>query len=141
MPWAIAFTLPKLYRMETPLVAHIGGMFIRANDSEKLAQWYQTHLGMQHETWGDSKVYYISYPYKDAEGTDHYFAWSIMPFKEPVMNKPNVFTINLRVNNMEQVVAHLQNLGVEVSDVEKHEQGKFAWCKDAEGNQIELWEA
>lgn len=127
--------------MKQPLIAHIGGFFIRANDSEKLAQWYETHFGMQHETWGDSKVYYISYPYKDAQGADQYLAWSIMPFKEKLASKPSCFTINLRVNNMDEIIPHLKSLNVAVSDVEVHDEGKFAWCKDAEGNQIELWQA
>lgn len=134
-------SLHKTNLMEQPLIAHIGGIFIRANNSEKLAQWYQDHLGMTHETWGDSKVYYISYPYTDATGKSHYFAWSIMPFKESIKNKPSTFTLNLRVTNMDRVVAHLKQLDVEVSDVEQHDEGKFAWCKDGEGNQIELWQA
>ena len=122
-------------------IENLGGVFIYANDSKKLAEWYQDHFGMKHETWGDSQVYYISFPYSDAENKSRYFAWSIMPAKESLPPKtPKVFSLNLRVSDIEDLVAQLQNKGIEVKPVETHDEGKFAWCEDLEGNHLELWE-
>jgi len=122
-------------------VENLGGVFIYANDSKKLADWYQEHLGLTHETWGDSGVYYISFPYSDKQNAARYFAWSIMPSKTKLPSKtPKIFTINLRVSNMESVVEKLKSKGIKVKAIEHHDQGKFAWCEDVEGNHIELWE-
>jgi predicted enzyme related to lactoylglutathione lyase len=122
-------------------IENLGGVFIYANDSKKLAEWYQSHLGLIHETWGDSGVYYISFPYTDSDNAKRYFAWSIMPAKaELPIKKPKIFSINLRVSGMEDVVNKLETLGVKVKPMEVHDEGKFAWCEDLEGNHIELWE-
>lgn len=122
-------------------VENVGGFFIYANDSKKLALWYQDHLGLVHETWGDSGVYYISFPYTDSDNAKRYIAWSIMPAKNglPVKSPPS-FSINLRVSQIEDVIVKLESKGVKVKPLEVHDEGKFAWCEDAEGNQIELWE-
>ncbi|MGB0805723.1 MAG: VOC family protein [Salibacteraceae bacterium] len=122
-------------------VENLGGVFIYAKNSKKLAEWYQKHLGLVHETWGDSGVYYISFPYTDHENAKRYFAWSIMPAKNALPIKtPKVFTINLRVSGMENMVEKLESKGVKVKPIEVHDEGKFAWCEDIEGNHIELWE-
>ena len=122
-------------------VENIGGVFIYAQDSKKLAQWYEDHLGLKHETWGNSEVYYISFPYSDTENNKRYFAWSIMPAKTNLpVKSPNIFTMNLRVSNLEDVIKKLEAKGVEVKPMEVHDEGKFAWCNDGEGNYLELWE-
>ena len=122
-------------------VENIGGIFIYAEDSKKLAEWYHEHLGLVHETWGDSGVYYISFPYSDEAQIKRYFVWSIMPSKGELPAKtPKVFTVNLRVSGIESVVKELESKGVKVKPVEVHDEGKFAWCEDIEGNHIELWE-
>jgi predicted enzyme related to lactoylglutathione lyase len=122
-------------------VENLGGIFIYAQDSKKLAEWYQEHLGLVHETWGDSGVYYISFPYKENNGDPRYFAWSIMPAKDPLPSKtPKVFTINIRVSDLENLIEQLTQKGIDVKPMEVHDEGKFAWCQDTEGNHIELWE-
>lgn len=122
-------------------VENLGGVFIYAQDSKKLADWYSAHFGMTHETWGDSGVYYISFPYKEENGDSRYFAWSIMPSKDSLPPKtPKVFTINLRVSDLEDLIVQLESKGVQVKPMEIHNEGKFAWCQDLEGNHIELWE-
>jgi predicted enzyme related to lactoylglutathione lyase len=50
--------------------------------------------------------------------------------------------INLRVDNLEEMLAELKTKGVEqIGDMEDSEFGKFAWIMDPEGTKIELWEA
>ncbi len=49
--------------------------------------------------------------------------------------------INYRVDNLDEMLAQLREGGVEiVKGPESHENGKFAWIMDPEGNKIELWE-
>lgn len=122
-------------------VENLGGLFIHSNNPKKLAEWYESHFGLVHETWGDSNVYYISFPYTDSKGNKRYIAWSINPSKEKLSNsKTRQFTINLRVSNLEQLISKLESMQVSVKPMEVHDEGKFAWCEDLDGNNIELWE-
>jgi predicted enzyme related to lactoylglutathione lyase len=51
------------------------------------------------------------------------------------------FMINYRVDNMDELLANLKAAGVEVvKGPETHENGKFAWIADPDGNKLELWE-
>ena len=49
--------------------------------------------------------------------------------------------INYRVDNLGEMLAQLRASGIEaVSGPESHENGKFAWILDPDGNKVELWE-
>jgi predicted enzyme related to lactoylglutathione lyase len=51
------------------------------------------------------------------------------------------FMINYRVDDLDELLAQLKKDGVEiVSGPESHENGKFAWIMDPDGNKVELWE-
>ena len=45
------------------------------------------------------------------------------------------------MDNLVEMIAQLRAGGVEVvAGPESHENGKFAWIMDPEGNKVELWE-
>jgi predicted enzyme related to lactoylglutathione lyase len=49
--------------------------------------------------------------------------------------------MNYRVDNLGELVEQLRAGGVEViQGPESHENGKFAWIMDPDGNNVELWE-
>ena len=49
--------------------------------------------------------------------------------------------LNLRVNDLDAVLANLRSAGVEVDPrIEEYEYGRFAWFNDLEGNRVELWQ-
>ena len=48
--------------------------------------------------------------------------------------------INLRVHDLQVLLDHLGSLSVEVDQVQDYDYGRFAWLKDGEGNQLELFE-
>jgi predicted enzyme related to lactoylglutathione lyase len=51
------------------------------------------------------------------------------------------FMINYRVDNMAELIAQLKQNGVAIhKGPESHENGKFAWIIDPDGNKVELWE-
>ena len=51
------------------------------------------------------------------------------------------FMINYRVDDLVALLAQLRTDGVEIfKGPESHENGKFAWIMDPEGNKVELWE-
>ena len=53
----------------------------------------------------------------------------------------SAFMINYRVDDLDALLAQLRAAGVEpVGGPESHENGKFAWIMDPDGNKVELWE-
>ncbi|MEJ2240156.1 MAG: VOC family protein, partial [Gemmatimonadales bacterium] len=51
------------------------------------------------------------------------------------------FMINYRVDDMTGMLEQLKTNGVEIlQGPESHENGKFAWIMDPDGNKVELWE-
>jgi predicted enzyme related to lactoylglutathione lyase len=119
-------------------VTSIGGIFFKCKDTEKIREWYKTHLGLNTDEYG------TSFEWRQAdEGKKKGFSqWS--PFKadtkyfEPSTRE---FMINYRVEDLEWLVEELKKEGVTVLDkIESFEYGKFVHILDPEGNKIELWE-
>jgi predicted enzyme related to lactoylglutathione lyase len=51
------------------------------------------------------------------------------------------FTFNYRVDDLDALLASLRAAGIELlKGPESHENGKFAWIADPDGNKLELWE-
>lgn len=122
-------------------VIGLGGIFFKANDPEKLGEWYRKHLGLNVEEWGGVS-------FQEGAGAEltprrqSHLVWS--PFAADTKyfapsEKP--FMINYRVHDLEQMLGQLRGEGVEVEEkTEESEFGKFGWLVDPEGNRIELWE-
>ena len=115
-------------------VTGIGGAFFKSKDPQKLAEWYEKHLGIPFnggvysgftsEDKGEMTVFSM-FP----EDTD-YFA----PAEKP-------FMFNFRVEDLHKLLETLKEEGVEVLEkTEEYSYGKFGWIVDPEGNKIELWE-
>jgi len=114
-------------------VAGFGGFFFRAQDPEKLAAWYLTHLGinpaptdMEAQVWVQEAGPTVFAPF--AADTEYFAA-------------DRTFMLNFRVTDLDAMLADLRAAGVEVS----HEQameglGRFARIHDPEGNPVELWQ-
>lgn len=122
-------------------VLGIGGIFFKADDPEKLAAWYQRHLGLDVEEYGGvtfrEGVADDSAPRRQAHTVWSPFAADTDYFSPS--EKP--FMINFRVANLDALLAKLRAEGVTVEErTEKSEFGYFGWAMDPEGNKIELWE-
>ncbi|HEV7230395.1 MAG TPA: VOC family protein [Bacteroidia bacterium] len=128
--------------MSPKLVSNIGGAFIYSENPLMLAEWYRKYLGIEFEAAPDLSAYYSSFYYlEESGGRKAYTAWSIIRSNNrPQHVRDKLFMINYRVFNADQTVAHLRDLGLMVKGVETYPEGKFAWCCDPEGNDIELWE-
>ncbi|MGD8326532.1 MAG: VOC family protein [Sphingomonadales bacterium] len=119
-------------------VLALGGIFFKCENPMKLRDWYIEHLNMPA---GHEEHPSLVLPYGgDAPG---YSVWG--PFsRDTEYFKPSnkAYMINLRVDNLEEMLAELKTKGVEqIGDMEDSEFGKFAWIMDPEGTKIELWEA
>ena len=120
-------------------VTGIGGVFLKCRgDSAALAAWYQTHLGLPLETWGGA---ILRWPDDKAEDQG-LTVWSLAD-KDSQWFSPSdsAFMINYRVDDMDALLAQLRAAGIGiVGGPESHENGKFAWIMDPEGNKVELWQ-
>ena len=114
-------------------ITGLGGIFYKVENPERTRAWYQETLGIGGE-WG------AMFPFKkdEAEG----FAL-LSPFRSESdyfapSEKP--FMINLRVDDLDAMVAELEAKGVEVLGRQDEDYGRFAWILDCDGVKVELWQ-
>ena len=121
-------------------VLGMGGYFFRARDPATLKAWYRDHLGIGGGCGADEN------------GQSNEWVWFTeggpMVF-EPFKADSDYFAadkqamINLRVTDLDGLVAGLREAGIEVitkAEWDTPEVGRFARIHDPEGNAIELWE-
>jgi predicted enzyme related to lactoylglutathione lyase len=126
------------HQASTNRVTGIGGIFFKCKDPKKVREWYQTHLGLETNSYGAV--------FEWRQGTDTtkkgFSQWS--PFNEKTKYfEPSTkeYMINYRVANLEWLLAELKKEGVVITDsIQAVDYGKFAHIMDIEGNKIELWE-
>jgi glyoxylase I family protein len=114
-------------------VTGIGGVFFRAKDPAKLAEWYKAHLGIDlaptqagGTPWMTDAGITIFAPF--ASDSDYFPA-------------DRAFMLNFRVRDMDAMLAQLRTAGIEIGREETVDGiGRFARIHDPEGNPIELWE-
>ena len=120
-------------------VTGIGGVFFKSTaDSKALADWYRTNLGLDLEDWGGA---ILKWP-EDRSEDGGMTVWNVAE-RDTKWFAPSQssFMINYRVDDMDGMIAQLKDAGVEIlQGPESHENGKFAWILDPEGNKVELWE-
>lgn len=115
-------------------VEGLGGLFFRARDPKALAEWYETHLGVN-QTPTDAN----SMPWMQAAGPTVF-----APFSEDTDyfgRDSQQWMINFRVGDLNAMVTQLESAGIEIGRRDDMEGiGRFARIHDPEGNPIELWE-
>src|SRR5215468_207821 len=89
-------------------VLGIGGVFIKSRDPDALRAWYRDMLGFQIEDWGGAQL----------SGSDRaHSVWSAFKadtkYFEPGERD---FMINLRVDNLDELLATLRAKGARVLD-------------------------
>jgi glyoxylase I family protein len=115
-------------------VTGIGGFFFRAKEPEKLAKWYEEHLGVNQipKSYGGT-------PWRQEAGTT-----AFAPFKQdsPAFgDMRNQWMINFRVRDLDKMAAQLRAAGIKVEiDPQTYPNGRFAQTSDPEGNPIQLWQ-
>lgn len=119
----------------------LGGIFLYSENPKYLADWYSENFDLEYEYAEEYKAYYISFPYLQKEDKkERYSVFSILYNKHRPFVDGKFFTVNLRVSNLEETLNRLEENKVEVRGPESHDEGKFAWTNDPEGNFIEIWE-
>lgn len=114
-------------------VLGIGGLFFRSRDPARLAQWYQTHLG----------ITVVPTTYEGAAWQQEAGTTVFAPFEKdtPYFGRPEQsWMVNFRVGDLQAMIAQLRAADIVVSEPESYPNGDFARLHDPEGNPIELWE-
>jgi len=127
-------------------VTGIGGVFFKARDPRKLADWYRQHLGIPFESAGssDAAPAYHSFEWREKDDSTRIgsTAFSIFSDKTKYFEPSQApFMINYRVANLDRMLAKLKADGVTVDPkIDDESYGRFGWAMDPEGNRLELWE-
>ena len=114
-------------------VTGLGGVFYKVADPEKSRAWYQEILGIGGE-WG------AMFPFANdsAEGFS-----LLSPFKadsDYFAPSEAGFMINLRVDDLDGMIADLEAKGIEILGRQDEDYGMFAWILDPDGIKVELWQ-
>jgi predicted enzyme related to lactoylglutathione lyase len=120
-------------------VTGIGGVFFKsAGDSAALAAWYRKHLGLPLEDFGGAILRWPGDTAEDRGLTVWHVAANDSKWFSPSTSS---FMINYRVDDLGELLEQLRAWDVAIiQGPESHENGKFAWIMDPDGNKIELWE-
>ena len=121
------------------MVTGIGGVFFKGKgDGAALAAWYRKHLGMALSDFGGAVLRWPDDKAEDQGLTVWHVADRDSKWFSP---SESSFMINYRVDNLDELLAQLRADGVAIVDgPQSHENGKFAWIMDPDGNKVELWE-
>ncbi len=137
------------------LIDGVGGAFVFSEDPKRLADWYTEHLGIAFEGSEEFGAFYVRYVAADPDDA----AWvmdttfAIMKARRPVprmapnegtepgdMYGDQPFMVNLRVRDLDAVLQHLAERGVEPLRRDDEGYALFAWVRDLEGNRVELYQ-
>ncbi len=123
----------------------IGGVFLSSHDPARLLDWFEAALGVdvtRHDSGGnvifrDGEAFSLIGVHPARDGAP-------APPDGPVEREPygrQAMMVNLRVDDLDSVVARLRQSDNEVVGPEEYEgMGRFAWARTPDGHDIELWQ-
>ena len=114
-------------------VIGLGGIFYKVADPSATQKWYRETLGVGGE-WG------AMFPFKNDEPE----GFSLLtPFKadsDYFSPSDQSFMINLRVDDLDGMIADLEAKGIAILGRQDEDYGRFAWILDPDGVKVELWQ-
>jgi acyl-CoA thioester hydrolase len=122
-----------------PVVQGLGGAFLYCSDVEAVAAWWTSRFGLRLQNWGKARG--LQWPSADVvpsrreSGT----VFALFQAEGPVAAE-KTGRVNLRVGDLDAVVASLRAAGDRVEVGADEGYGRFAWTYDPEGNRVELWQ-
>lgn len=119
-------------------VVGFGGVFFKAKAPHLLSSWYKDNLGVNVLDWGGAV-----YPWSGLDKIHKNGVNIWTPFDENTEHfapSNSNFMFNFVVDNLVELIVDLKAKNFDISEIQTHEQGKFAWILDPEGNKVELWE-
>ena len=114
-------------------VTGLGGVFYKVADPDATRAWYQQMLGVGGE-WG------AMFPFKDDRADGFALLSTFEDGSDYFGPSDKPFMINLRVDDLDGMVADLEAKGVAILDRQEEDYGRFAWIVDLDGLKIELYQ-
>ena len=114
-------------------VTGLGGVFYKVADLEKTRAWYQETLGIGGECGA-------MFPFKSDVGDGFSLLSPFEPDSDYFGPSTLPFMVNLRVDDLDGMVADLIAKGVEILGRQDEDYGRFAWILDLDGVKVELWQ-
>jgi predicted enzyme related to lactoylglutathione lyase len=114
-------------------VTGLGGVFYKVENPERTRAWYQEMLGIGGD-WG------AMFPFAK-DSADGFTLLS--PFNQTTdyfSPSHERFMINLRVDDLDGLIAELEGKGISIVGRQDEDYGRFAWIVDCDGIKIELWQ-
>jgi catechol 2,3-dioxygenase-like lactoylglutathione lyase family enzyme len=121
----------------------IGGVFIKSNQAKALADWYRDVLGVETESMPDGRSFYKVFNTRDFYTSQprENPVFAIEQTDESLDKSSDHFTLNLRVDNLDEFLGEIKGFGVETEGkMLIWERGKHHWIRDPDSNRIELYE-
>jgi catechol 2,3-dioxygenase-like lactoylglutathione lyase family enzyme len=115
-------------------VTGLGGIFYKVADPERTQAWYKENLGIGGD-WG------ATFRWADETDEDPFSLLTPFPATTDYIAPSNAaFMINLRVDDLDAMMAQFQAKGIEILGRQDEDYGNFAWILDCDGIKIELWQ-
>ncbi len=114
-------------------ITGLGGIFCKAADPDATRAWYQDKLGIGGE-WG------AIFPFKAVQPDGYSLFSQFKADSDYFSPSGKEFLVNLRVDDLDGMIADLENKGVEILGRQDEDYGRFAWIMDPDGLKIELWQ-
>ena len=131
---------------ENSRVVGIGGVFLKANDPARLAEWYAKHFGLTFQSssgeCGTGQNFWLEFVYRDDPDRAKQ-ATVVFAIQSAVSRLPaerHAVEINYRVTDLDGLLSQLTAAGIAIEKREEYDYGRFAWLRDLENNRIELYQ-
>ncbi len=119
-------------------VLGVGGLFLKAENQERLRKWYADVLGVEPTEWGGTWFPATAFAAQPGAGTVFNVMGADTTYLEPSTRD---FMFNLVVDDLDGILARCKEHGVEPVKLFPEEvNGRFAHIMDPDGRKIELWE-
>ena len=134
------------------LLSGLGGVFVFSENPGALAEWYARVFDLEFEGVGEHGSYYTFWSRADQDPErrlDTTFA--VLPARGDIPRPPihqdpgdmygdQAYMVNLRVEDMDRMLAHLEQQQITVVGRQDEDYGRFVWVRDADGNRVELYQ-
>lgn len=118
-------------------ITGLGGFFWKTADTAATATWFTDMLDLPTDGWGRA------FPWRDRAQPEQ-LGYTVMGLHSTSSDyfKPSGrdFMINLRVDDLDGMIAELEAKGIEILGRQDEDYGNFAWLLDCDGVKIELWQ-
>ena len=114
-------------------ITGLGGIFYKVADPAVTQAWYQETLGVGGE-WG------AMFPFKNDDPAGFTLLTPFESDSDYFAPSAERFMINLRVDDLDGMIADLEAKGIAILGRQDEDYGRFAWILDPDGVKVELWQ-